>query len=211
VQASLFGPQEVPKATPAQPDQRRTTRRPQTISAKPKQAIAQQTLDFEMPLSLPASHTLQTSVEAAIYCDAPVAHAILRSIAGALDAGVSFIAVALFLATVQFGGYEITFDKHSIPMYFGMVFLISVFYRVLFCIGNGDTPGMQLLGLQLVNFDGHEPTRKQRIYRLLGGMVSAVAAGLGLIWALVDEERLAWHDHMSKTFPTFQAALDRRS
>ena len=95
----------------------------------------------------------------------------------------------------------------------GALCMASVYQNsfILFCIGNGDTPGMQLLGLQLVNFDGHEPTRKQRVYRLLGGLVSAVAAGLGLIWALVDEERLAWHDHMSKTFPTFQAALDRRS
>jgi hypothetical protein len=25
---------------------------------------------------------------------------------------------------------------------------------------------------------------------------------LGMLWALVDEEALTWHDHMSKTFPT---------
>jgi len=23
-----------------------------------------------------------------------------------------------------------------------------------------------------------------------------------LVWALVDEENLTWHDHISKTFPT---------
>jgi hypothetical protein len=23
-----------------------------------------------------------------------------------------------------------------------------------------------------------------------------------LVWALVDEESLTWHDHISKTFPT---------
>ena len=28
--------------------------------------------------------------------------------------------------------------------------------------------------------------------------------GLGLVWALVDEENLTWHDHISKTFPTTQ-------
>jgi hypothetical protein len=32
--------------------------------------------------------------------------------------------------------------------------------------------------------------------------VSFIAAGIGLLWALVDEERLTWHDYMSKTFPT---------
>jgi hypothetical protein len=25
-----------------------------------------------------------------------------------------------------------------------------------------------------------------------------------LLWALADEEKLAWHDHMSKTFPTIE-------
>jgi hypothetical protein len=25
---------------------------------------------------------------------------------------------------------------------------------------------------------------------------------MGLIWALVDEDSLTWHDHISSTFPT---------
>jgi hypothetical protein len=29
-----------------------------------------------------------------------------------------------------------------------------------------------------------------------------LAAGTGLIWALVDEDSLTWHDHISGTFPT---------
>ena len=29
-----------------------------------------------------------------------------------------------------------------------------------------------------------------------------IFGGLGLVWALVDEENLTWHDHISKTFPT---------
>jgi hypothetical protein len=28
--------------------------------------------------------------------------------------------------------------------------------------------------------------------------------GLGMFWALMDEEGLTWHDHMSRTFPTVQ-------
>jgi hypothetical protein len=37
---------------------------------------------------------------------------------------------------------------------------------------------------------------------MLSGWIAVVSAGMGLIWALLDEERLAWHDHMSGTFPT---------
>ena len=46
------------------------------------------------------------------------------------------------------------------------------------------------------------PTRTQRFYRTASGFLSLLAAGVGLLWGLVDEETLTWHDHISKTFPT---------
>ncbi len=79
-----------------------------------------------------------------------------------------------------------------------MVFL----YRVLWCLGGGDTPGMRFAGLRLVDFDGRRPEREQRTIRLAASLLSIISAGLGLVWALVDEESLTWHDHISKTFPT---------
>ena len=59
--------------------------------------------------------------------------------------------------------------------------LIVLFYRVLFCIANADTPGLRWTGLRVLDFDGRIPSRKQRWYRLLGGFVGAIAAGIGLI------------------------------
>jgi len=56
--------------------------------------------------------------------------------------------------------------------------------------------------MRLVNFDGRPPNRAQRMRRMAAGVLSMLSAGLGLIWVLVDEENLAWHDHISKTFPT---------
>jgi hypothetical protein len=53
-----------------------------------------------------------------------------------------------------------------------------------------------------VNFDGQTPTRAQRFYRTASGFLSLMAGGIGLLWGLVDEETLTWHDHISKTFPT---------
>jgi hypothetical protein len=40
------------------------------------------------------------------------------------------------------------------------------------------------------------------MHRLASGALSFCAAGLGFLWALVDEETLTWHDHISRTFPT---------
>jgi uncharacterized RDD family membrane protein YckC len=63
---------------------------------------------------------------------------------------------------------------------------------------------MRFAGLHLVDFDGRRPDREQRAIRQVAGLLSVLSAGLGLVWALVDEENLTWHDHISKTFPTTQ-------
>jgi uncharacterized RDD family membrane protein YckC len=61
---------------------------------------------------------------------------------------------------------------------------------------------MRFAGLELVNFEGRPATQSQRIRRQIAYGLSWISASLGIIWALVDEESLTWHDHISKTFPT---------
>jgi hypothetical protein len=46
------------------------------------------------------------------------------------------------------------------------------------------------------------PLASKRALRQMVSLLSLLSAGLGLVWALVDEENLTWHDHISKTFPT---------
>ncbi len=65
-----------------------------------------------------------------------------------------------------------------------------------------DSIGMRWVGLRLLNFDGMQPNRAERLHRVATSLISTAAAGLGLVWALVDEEKLTWHDHMSRTFPS---------
>jgi uncharacterized RDD family membrane protein YckC len=64
---------------------------------------------------------------------------------------------------------------------------------------------MQRVGVRLVDFDGNPPSQKRRYQRLFGSILSFLAAGVGLIWALVDEDSLTWHDHISATFPTIDS------
>jgi uncharacterized RDD family membrane protein YckC len=56
--------------------------------------------------------------------------------------------------------------------------------------------------LRILNFDGRPATRQERLARVASAWISAAPAGLGLVWALLDEETLTWHDQISKTFPT---------
>ena len=141
-------------------------------------------------------------MEAVIYCDAPVALPVHRVMAAAFDASMVTIALGVFLAIFFLSGGQIVLSKSNIPLFLGVIVILTLFYRFLWCIADGDTPGMQFAGLRLVNFDGHRPDREQRTLRQVANLLSVGSAGLGLVWALVDEESLAWHDHISKTFPT---------
>lgn len=137
-----------------------------------------------------------------IYCDAPVALPTHRLIAAAFDMSMIVLALGVFLGIFYLSGGEIELSRQNLPLFAGVVVVLALFYRLLWCLGNGDTPGMRFAGLRLVDFDGRRPDRDQRGMRQVAGILSVVSAGLGLVWALVDEESLTWHDHISKTFPT---------
>jgi uncharacterized RDD family membrane protein YckC len=188
--------------------QRKRASRPKAAPRNaPNRSDSQTSLDFY------GAHGGQpaagTPLEAVIYCDVPVALPSHRSIAAVFDTAMVLLGVGLFLlvfiavpAIFGIGGSVGTMGGGN-----GMVFLcaagvIALFYRLLWCIGNGDTPGMRFAGLRLVDFDGRVPDRERRGMRQVAGLLSVISAGLGLVWALVDEENLTWHDHISKTFPT---------
>ena len=137
-----------------------------------------------------------------IYCDAPVAMPAHRLIATAVDTSMILVAVGMFLAVFFMSGGDIELTRQNLPFFAAVAIVITLFYRVLWSLGNGDSPGMRFAGLRLVDFDGRPPDREQRAMRQVASLLSVISAGLGLVWALVDEESLTWHDHISKTFPT---------
>jgi uncharacterized RDD family membrane protein YckC len=179
-----------------------STARPQDLRTNAtgrRTSDSQQSLDFQTGS---AAQSLGTEVEAVIYCDAPVALPVHRLIAAAADASMIAIALGLFLAVFCLSGGRLVFTKSSFMLFVGVIGAVVFLYRMLWCLGGGDTPGMRFAGLRLVDFDGRRPEREQRTIRLAASVLSIVSAGLGLVWALVDEESLTWHDHISKTFPT---------
>jgi uncharacterized RDD family membrane protein YckC len=145
---------------------------------------------------------VQKPVQSVVYCDNPVALAAHRAMAAAIDMAIVAAALGVFFVTFRAIGADLVITKATAPYYLGAAILISVFYRALFCIADFDTPGLSWSGLKLISFDGRTPSRRHRWLRLLGGFVSTVAAGIGLLWALVDEEKLTWQDRISTTFPT---------
>jgi uncharacterized RDD family membrane protein YckC len=179
-----------------------------TRPANPRPANARtvrRSLDTQQSLDFYADNppqTLGTEVHAVIYCDAPVALPAHRMIAAAFDASMVLIAVGVFLGIFFLSGGMLELSKQNAPFLIAVAALMALFYRFLWVLGNGESPGMRFAGLRLVNFDGRAPDRDQRAFRQISSVLSLLSAGLGLVWALVDEESLTWHDHISKTFPT---------
>lgn len=166
-------------------------------SAQNSRTESQAALDF-----YPPAGDTGPKASPVIYCDAPVALPTHRLLAAAFDASMIVLAVGVFLGVFYLSGGDIELSRRSAPFFAGVVVVLALFYRMLWCLANGDTPGMRVAGLRLVDFDGRKPDRDQRGMRQIAGLLSVVSAGLGLVWALVDEENLTWHDHISKTFPT---------
>ena len=202
IQGSLFGPVEIARETPAQP-------RPHPVrqaAQRPRRGkVEHPTLDF----SAQSAHALKTSVEASIYCNAEAAPAAYRVMAAMIDTVIGLVGVAAFVATFHLSGYDFEWTRQTGWVLGAATLIIALLYRTLFSLGGGDTIGLRMTRLRLVNFDGRPANRRERFNRLAGGMVSTCAIGMGLLWALVEEEHLTWHDLMSKTFPTLRESARR--
>lgn len=160
---------------------------------------AQQSLGFQDALA-----EVRVQPGETIDCDAPVAAPTHRMVAAAVDGSLILVGLAVFLAIFFASGGQVAMDRQALSFILGVTAVIALFYRALWCLANGDSPGMRFAGLRLVDFDGRRPNREQRGIRQVANLLSLLSAGLGLVWALVDEENLTWHDHISKTFPTTQ-------
>lgn len=137
-----------------------------------------------------------------ILCPYPVAPLLLRGLAGALDVAVSIVAVGLFWGIFHLMGGSFHFNQNAAGAILLASGSIAVFYFFLYTFYGAETPGLQWLGLRVLDYDGNPPQPGQRLVRSVGIVLSAAAVGLGYLWAFVDEEGLTWHDRMSKTFIT---------
>jgi uncharacterized RDD family membrane protein YckC len=73
-------------------------------------------------------------------------------------------------------------------------------YQVLFFALGKATPGMHYAHLSLCTFEDQKPTQEQLRGRLWALLLSVLPLGLGVAWAIFDEEHLSWHDRLSGTY-----------
>ncbi len=177
------------------------TARVEVRHAKPRKtkSLDQRTLDFQ------GQQEVLSPPQSNIICDAPVAPAALRVEAAFLDGLLIALGYALAGGLFLYLGGHISADRHSAPFLLMALVTLPLVYKLLWTAAGHDSIGMQKAGIRLVDFDGNPPSQRRRFQRLAGSILSLLAAGVGLIWALLDQDGLTWHDHISSTFPTIDS------
>ncbi|MBV9999948.1 MAG: RDD family protein [Verrucomicrobia bacterium] len=77
-----------------------------------------------------------------------------------------------------------------------------VFYRFTMYVSRSATLGNIALGLDVIKADGSFLTGdfSTSLVRALASLLSLLPFGLGFVWILIDPEKNAWHDRISRTF-----------
>ncbi len=131
----------------------------------------------------------------------PVASLGLRLMAAVVDCALilaGFVAVAFLLAHNL---HHLPTGKPAELLGAAGLALIGILYYASFFALPVSTPGMMYAGIGLCTFEDQSPTRAQLRRRLVAMFLSILPVGLGLVWALFDEDHLSWHDRFSQTYP----------
>ncbi len=124
----------------------------------------------------------------------------LRAMAATVD---GLLVVAGFVASVA------AFARFAGPIAVGLplagaaaAVLVGLYllYQFLFFTLTDQTPGMRYARIGLCTFSDENPTRRAMRKRVLAQVVAVAPMGLGVAWALLDEDRLGWHDRMSRMY-----------
>lgn len=123
-----------------------------------------------------------------------------RVFAAMVDVVIVLIATAVFFSIASKMGVPMPHSKTGFLLAMAPPGVLWAVYEYLFLVHAGVTLGMQTARLQLVTFDGLRPRRRTRRVRAIAMVLSTLSLGLGVIWALLDEDTLCWHDRITRTY-----------
>jgi uncharacterized RDD family membrane protein YckC len=123
-----------------------------------------------------------------------------RMVAGMADGLIVLAGAAMFVLIVLKAGAPMPQARSGFLLAMAAPCVFWAIYEYLFLVYAGTTPGMQLAHLRLISFDGETTRRRTRRGRAIAMVLSALSLGLGLIWALLDEDTLCWHDRITRTY-----------
>ncbi len=110
---------------------------------------------------------------------------------------LSALLMVAALPVVLIAGANSEFFKS--PAYTLYLYVISFLFFGWFWTHGGQTLGMRSWKLQVTCDDGFTLGWDNALIRFLGATLSLCVFGIGFFWILLDSEKLAWHDRLSRT------------
>jgi uncharacterized RDD family membrane protein YckC len=133
----------------------------------------------------------------------PYAGIVSRTVALAIDAAALTIGFAiasgvLGLILSLFTAVEVS-SPGPVLGATGLWSVVVATYFVVFWTLGGETPGMRLMALRVINEAGDPPRLGQALRRLVGMILAALPCFAGYLLILVDDRRRGLHDMLAGT------------
>jgi uncharacterized RDD family membrane protein YckC len=122
-----------------------------------------------------------------------------RLVAGMVDVAIVFLATGVFAVTFMEAAEGIPHSNMTMVCMLAAGGIFWLVFQYIFLVYRRATPGMNFAGLELCTFEGKATTMFERQCRAAASALSGFSMGLGYFWALVDEDRVGWHDRISRT------------
>jgi uncharacterized RDD family membrane protein YckC len=174
----------------------------EAIDHRPGMAAAAVGLDWSsIRLDGPAPERVARAARAAAE-EAPIRPAALedRIMASLVDGALSFAGFLTFVFVFSSCTAHPPSGRTALVAGFLAFLATFVAYQWLFFRFGESTPGMMYAGIALCTLDDDNPTRPAMQRRVGALLLSALPLGMGLLWAVFDEDHLGWHDRISGTY-----------
>jgi uncharacterized RDD family membrane protein YckC len=122
-----------------------------------------------------------------------------RLVAGVVDVAIVFLATGVFAVTLMEAADGLPHSNMTMACMLAAGGIFWLIFQYIFLVYRRATPGMDFAGLELCTFEGKTTTMFERQCRAAASALSGFSMGLGYFWALVDEDRVGWHDRISRT------------
>ncbi len=120
--------------------------------------------------------------------------AVLTDLTLILLAFTAFTALAVFISGTVPSGLE------AAKIAAGAVAALYLLYQALFFTLSDQTPGMRFARIGFCTLSDENPTRQAMRRRILALLVALTPLGIGVLWAFLDDDRLGWHDRISRMY-----------
>ncbi len=181
---------------PAEPEVR------PAIAATPKQANIQDLIDSIMTRKTAPPETEPQKSPPVSVPERPGEGKLIllsRTLSGLVDLLIVILCTGAFILAADFiSGIEVL-DDISL-FHYGLLLLALFLLYSIFMLGTANqTMGMMVTDLKVVRARGERPHVGQVVARTIAFLISLLALGLGLIWAVFDRKSLCLHDRISGT------------